>query len=262
MNWQSSSQRSADKLGTPDIFFYQELVRTLSIEAGESWMSIRRDPINSCNSDSSTTKYSSTTTTCSSIPICDDPVSSPSASSTISNASETCGNKGSACDLRQYEISCVSSEKADLFFRQELEQIGAQPDNLLPYEPINPPTSSHNSLIFTRKRTKMPIKGHFSKTAIPRHVSASNNIPRTASWPTARFEGQNDQRQQSSPALLTSPNFAASDDTGEDPEAAMLSNLTRRSSFRNRLPPGKMGLLFTDAAHSVLTNSFIKRVSP
>ncbi len=254
MNWRSSSQRCVDKLSTPDIYFYQELKRTLSIEAGESWISVRIDTVNSCQSDSSTLKYSSTTTTCSSVPSCEDPARSPSVTSTVSNGSESCGN------MRQIDIPCLSSPKADLFFRQELAQIGAQPDNLLPYERIKHPNIAQDSQGGCHQRTKMQMRVHFSKSAGSHH-SASPNMARTASWPIAAFESPHDLQQQDTPPL-PSPASAASDDAGEMPDTSILSCLASRSSFRSRLPPGKMGLLFTDAAHSVLTSSFIKRVSP
>ena len=75
------------------------------------------------------------------------------------------------------------------------------------------------------------------------------------------MESPHDLHQPDNPPL-PSATSAASDDAGELPDTAILSCLASRSSFRSRLPPGKMGLLFTDAAHSVLTSSFIKRVSP
>lgn len=45
----------------------------------------------------------------------------------------------------------------------------------------------------------------------------------------------------------------------EDSHSLFLSNLHNRDSFRARIPATKLGLLYTDAASSVLTKSFLQR---
>jgi hypothetical protein len=207
------------QLSTPDIYFYQELLAQAGHEVGEQWISSRIETLH-CASFSSLRSVDLGRGNALRSP------SSISAGSTV-------------CDA--FENHSDVSPKVDLFFRQEF-----------------------GNVCLERRRTK------------PRYLGSESKIPTSPSqMPEAENSRVSCSISYSNECAIATGHVHVRDNDSffapiisrtheeeplvDDMRERFLSDLGQRGSMCQRIPAAKMGMLFTDAAHSVLTRSFMKR---
>ena len=222
----SKSNRSVERLKICDAYFYQELINRLRSDVAEQWIVTQVEALDYGLSGRSPSVHNPLRSS-----------SSISAASTIFNSFKSKCNRD-RLDDNQNELVSSGSSKVDSFFQQELEKRGVHCRQEEVTAPNVMDTQDHH--------VRCKKDQHYGVRRYPSFVGATSDTANTLAGP-----------HQISVSASNSKNSFGEEDVLE----RCRSSLTRSSSLRQKISSEKMGLLFTDAAHTVFTQSFIKRAS-